>query len=124
MTLTEFHPTYFRVEPRNGCVVLTFVVTKLSEEDNLEQLSHDMLALVDQYQVRRLVVNLAEVEYLTSAVLGKLITLHRRLHRKDGRLAVCGAKDTVEDVFRATRLDEYFAMTPDVTTAVTQLGDD
>lgn len=123
MTLTEFHPAYFRVEPQNGCVVLTFVATKLSEEDNLEQLSHDMLALVDQYQVRRLVVNLSEVEYLTSAVLGKLITLHRRLHRKDGRMAICGTKDVVDDVFRASRLDEYFTMAQDVATAVARLGD-
>lgn len=122
MTLAGFQPDYFRVESQGDCVVISFVSPRLSEEDNLEQLDHDMQALVDQYHVRQLVVNLAAVEYLTSAVLGKLITLNRRLHRKSGRLAICGAKDVVDDVFKATRLDEYFTMRPDVPSAVAHMA--
>ncbi len=122
MTLADFRPTYFRVEAQNDCVVVTFHAENLTEDDNLELLNQEMLALVEQYQVRLLVVNLASVQYLTSAVLAKLITLHRRLHRKDGHLAICGVKDVVDDVFRASRLDEYFTMANDVPAAVARLS--
>lgn len=122
MTLTDFHPEYFRVEQIDDCTVITFVSTTLSEDDNLEQLVHDLSTLVDQYSVRQLVVNLAKVEYMTSAVLGKLITLHRRMHRKDGRLAICGTRNVVDDVFRTSRLNEYFTMAPDVPSAVACLA--
>ncbi|WLD12938.1 STAS domain-containing protein [Planctellipticum variicoloris] len=122
MTLADFRPTYFHVESQDDCVVVTFHAAKLSEDDNLELLNQEMQALIDQYQVRLLVVNLATVEYLTSAVLAKLITLHRRLHRKEGHLAICGVKDVVDDVFRASRLDEYFTMADDVPAAVARLS--
>ena len=42
--------------------------------------------------------------------VGKLISLHRNLHRRDGRLVICGVHGMVEDVLQTARLTDYFTM--------------
>lgn len=91
---------------------------RLSEEDNLEEMGQDLQALIDHHQCRQLVLNLETVQFITSAVLGKLITLHRRLHRKDGRLVLCHAHGAVAEVLQSTRLIDYFTVAPDAQQAL------
>ena len=59
-------------------------VELLTEDVNLEQFGHELFALVEQFGCRRVVVNLKEVRMVTSAGLGKMITLHRKMHRHQG----------------------------------------
>ena len=54
-----------------------------------------MFALVEQFDKQKVVLSLSSVEYLTSSVLGKLITMHRKLHRKKGRLILCDLQPEV-----------------------------
>jgi anti-anti-sigma factor len=63
------------------------------------------------------------VEFVTSSVLGKLITLHRRLHRHDGKMVICNLWGEVESVMETSKLDMYFNLTPDVESAVVMLND-
>ena len=83
----------------------------MSEEDNIEQLGQELSMLVDQFGCRQLTVNFEIVTMITSAALGKFIALHRNLHRREGRLVLCGVKGMVQDVLNATKLNEYFAVT-------------
>ena len=77
--------------------------------------------IVDQFGCRLLVVNFEVVSLITSAALGKFIALHRNLHRREGRLALCGVTDMMADVLSATKLDEYFRLTTTVDEAVAML---
>lgn len=52
-----------------------------------------------------LVLDMSSVGFLSSAALGKLIGLNRKLARKGGRVVLCGLDKEVESVFRVTRLD-------------------
>jgi anti-sigma B factor antagonist len=121
MSLNQFHAAYVAVEDRGDAVVARFTRPQLSEEENLEQMGQELLSLVEQYHCRQLVVSLELVEFITSAALGKLITLHRRMHRKDGKLVLCGAHGTVADVLRTSRLHDYFTLAPDTQQALSLL---
>lgn len=122
MAMSDFRSTFMAIEDRNPAVILTITRPHLSEEENIDLLGKELNDLVDQYGCRQIVVSLQRVEYITSAALGKLIALHRRLHRKDGRLVVCGAIDTVKDVLHASRLDDYFTVTETIDSAVALLA--
>jgi anti-anti-sigma factor len=59
---------------------------------------------------------------VTSAALGKLISLHRNLHRREGRLVVCGVQGMVADVLQTARLTDYFTMATTADEAVALLN--
>ncbi len=108
MLLSDFKPTYFNVREDGEVVVGQFCVPRLTEDQNVEQLGQDLFALVDQFDRRKVVLSLASVEFLTSSVLGKLITLHRKMHRQQGRLVLCDLQPGVNDIMRISRLHDYF----------------
>ena len=122
--LSEFKPAYFTIDDRGTVVVARIAKTGLSEEDNIEQLGQELLMLVDQFGCRRLAVNFQIVTLITSAALGKFIALHRNLHRREGRLVLCGVTEMMRDVLDATKLNEYFTVTatPDEAVALLREG--
>uniref|UniRef100_A0A7C4QQ78 Anti-sigma factor antagonist n=1 Tax=Schlesneria paludicola TaxID=360056 RepID=A0A7C4QQ78_9PLAN len=121
MSLEQFRAAYLAVEDRGPAVIARFTRPQLSEEENLEQMGRELLSLVDQYHCHQLVLSLEVVEYITSAALGKLITLHRRMHRKEGKLVLCGAHGAVADVLRTSRLQDYFTLAADTQQALSLL---
>lgn len=121
VSLEDFRPEFCSVETRDGIVVVRVLRERLSEEDNIAQWSQELTDLVEQFGARQMVVCLERVVYLSSAAVGKLITLHRRLHRNEGRLVICGLVNAVRDIFLAGRLDSYFTIAPNVDAAVALL---
>jgi anti-anti-sigma factor len=122
MTLSQFKSAYLSIEENGPVVVARFLRPQLSEEENIEQMGQELTSLVEQYQCRLLVLSLELVEYITSAALGKIIMLHRRLHRKDGKLVVCSAHGPVAEVLQSSRLNDYFLMADDTDGALALLA--
>ena len=110
MDLSEFHPRYFEAAEQDGLVVVTFSVSHINDEENIEELGHEVFALVDQFGFRKVALSMANVEYITSSVVGKIITLHRKLHRLDGQLVVCDLTPGVHEILSASRLLTYFSV--------------
>ena len=121
--LREFKPAYFTIDDRGAVVVAHIAKAGLSEEDNIEQLGQELSMLVDQFGCRRLVVNFKIVMLITSAALGKFIALHRNLHRREGRLVLCGVAGMVQVVLETTKLNEYFTVTATADEAVALLSE-
>ena len=116
--LSEFKPVYFTIEERGAIVVVKIIRASLSEEDNIEHLGQELAMLVDQFGCRLLVANFELVTLITSAALGKFIALHRNLHRREGRLALCGIMDMMAEVLSTTKLNEYFRVAVTVDDAI------
>lgn len=100
--------TYFTLTADDEAVVASFHRTQLTDEDNVEQLGQDLFALVEKENHRRVILNLSMVRFVTSAVLGKWITLHRKLVRSDGVLVLCHLQEGVREILEASRLHTYF----------------
>lgn len=108
MGLEDFNSRFFEADASSGSVVATFFPGRLDEEHNVEEMGQSLFQLIDQYGYRQVALDLTQTSFVTSAVLGKLITLHRRLHRADGRLVLCGLQQPVETVMRRSNLLSYF----------------
>jgi anti-sigma B factor antagonist len=65
----------------------------------------------------KLVIDLAEVEFMDSAGLGSMIA-SAKLLGPGGRLAVACLSDAVEDLLDFTRMNQVFQIEPDVDAAV------
>ena len=70
---------------------------------------------------RRLLVDLAGVDFLDSSGLGALVSILKALGTQ-GSLAVCGAKGPVLALFKLTRMDKVFAIHADRPEALARMG--
>jgi anti-sigma B factor antagonist len=69
-----------------------------------EAAAEQLLALVQDVGRCRLVINFERVEGLSSAMLGKLITIHKKALPLGGRLALCGIDPKLQQIFDTVKL--------------------
>ena len=112
---------HFTCAADSGAVVVTFLHQQLTDEDNIEQLGEALYALLEKDAQSRIILDLSQLDFVTSAVLGKFITLHRRLHRQGGALVLCSLQPNVRETLRASRLLDYFQTADSVDSAKTVL---
>ena len=62
-------------------VTLDSVDRKILDEANIQELGHELYQLVEQDNRSKIILNFSNVEFLSSAALGKLIKNFRRLRR-------------------------------------------
>jgi anti-sigma B factor antagonist len=61
---------------------------------------------VDDLGKKKLLLNFANVEYLSSAALGKLMTLNKKVKAAGGELRLANIKPEIKEVFSITKLDK------------------
>lgn len=113
MSLADYNPDHFSHELRDDVVVVTIRLPRLSEDQNLHEFGQQLFAYSDQYNCSRIIVNCQEVTYASSAAIGKLITLHRKITRTKGRLVLCGLRPEFTEILTASRLLNYFETADD-----------
>jgi len=96
------------VEDIGDVTVINFVDRKILDEQNIQVIGEQLFSLVDQDGRRKLLLNFRNVEYLSSAALGKLITLNKKLQAGGGRLILCNIDPQIYEVFEITKLDKFF----------------
>jgi len=96
------------VEPIGDVLVVNFIDRKILDEQNIQIIGEQLFGLVDQEGAKKLLLNFGNVEYLSSAALGKLITLNKKLQSAGGRLILCNIDPQIYEVFEITKLDKFF----------------
>lgn len=118
MTLQGFQSAYVDVRQDGETTIARFRHNRLADDANTEQMGYDLFSLVEQFGCKRVVLSLEGVEYVNSAVIGKFITMHRKLHRDGGTLCLCALEPQMRDILHSSRLLNYFRVEPDLSTAV------
>src|ERR1700684_497663 len=90
------------VEDIGDVLVVNFVDKKILDEQNIQIIGEQLFGLVDQNN--KILLNFGDVEYLSSAALGKLIALNKKVKASDGRLILCNIDPNIYEVFELTRL--------------------
>jgi anti-sigma B factor antagonist len=96
------------MEPIGDITVVSFLDKKILDEQNIQIIGEELFRLVDDQGYRKLLLNFGNVEYLSSAALGKLITLNKKLQQAGGRLVLCNIRPEIHEVFEITKLDKFF----------------
>jgi anti-anti-sigma factor len=63
-----------------------------------------------QGEPKHLIVNLAQVDFLSSAGLRSILRIAKRLEKKEMKLAFAGARDLVAEVIRISGVDSLFPL--------------
>ncbi|MBD3672382.1 MAG: STAS domain-containing protein [Planctomycetaceae bacterium] len=117
MSLSDNTSHYLIISEEGDVACVNFKDEQLTDEDNIERIGRELFALTDQYGCRKVILDLDGLRMLTSSVLGKMITLHRKLHRNDGTLVICNAGEHVTKILETSRLHDYFNMVEDASAA-------
>jgi anti-sigma B factor antagonist len=96
------------VEDIGDVTVVNFTDKKILDEQNIDVIGKDLFSLVDELGRRKLLLNFGNVEYLSSAALGKFITLNKKLQAVGGKLVLCNIDPQIYEVFEITKLNKLF----------------
>jgi anti-sigma B factor antagonist len=100
------------VDDIGDVTVVNFVDKKILDEQNISMIGDDLARLVDELGRRKLLLNFSNVEFMSSAALGKLIRLHQRLAQVGGKLVLCSISKSIHEIFELTKLDKMLKIVP------------
>ena len=96
------------VEDIGDVTVVNFYDKKILDEQTIQIIGEQLFSLVDELGRRKLLLNFCNVQYLSSAALGKFITLNKKVISAGGRLAVCNIDPLIYEVFELCGLNKLF----------------
>lgn len=88
--------------------VVAFRDKKVLDDAGIQELGLELFGLVEQENRKSILLNFANVEFLSSATLGKLITLDRKVKSHKGRLKMSNIRPEILEVFEVTKLNKVF----------------
>ena len=88
--------------------VVRFQDQKIIDPEAIQELGQELFDLVERDDRKKLVLNFANVEFLSSAALGKLITFEKKAKRNDSQLILTNISPEIFQVFAITNLDKLF----------------
>jgi anti-sigma B factor antagonist len=81
---------------------------KIVEDINIQELGQELFQLVEVENRGKLLLNFSTVEFLSSAALGKLITLDKKVKAHGGVLKLSNIRPEIYKVFEITKLNRLF----------------
>ncbi len=106
--MSQASRSHLSTETIDGVTVVSFVDTKIVTEENIQEVGDQLYSLVEDEGHKNLLLNFGNVQYLSSAALGKLINLKKKVGAVKGKLKLCCIHTDLLEVFRITRLDQVF----------------
>ncbi|MBN1808995.1 MAG: STAS domain-containing protein [Planctomycetes bacterium] len=106
------------MQKQGDVAVVSLLNKRMLDAANIRDLADELHALVTERGVTRMVLNLDGVEYLSSAVLGKLISLLKVIKKEKGSLRICNVHPNVKEIFEVTQLDKVLGVEKNVSEAV------
>jgi len=106
------------VEEIGDVTVVNFIDRKILDEQNIQKIGEDLFSLVDELGRRKILLNFGNVEYLSSAALGKFITLNKKVQAAQGKLVLCNIDPNIYEVFEITKLNKLFNIQKEEQTAL------
>jgi anti-anti-sigma factor len=89
-----------------GVTVVHFTRRTILDPGLVEELGDRLLALVNQTNCRRLVLDFTRVESVTSAMLGKLVVLHNAIAEAGGGIVFASVDPFLYQIFQVCNLPQ------------------
>ncbi len=97
-----------KVEYGIDVTLVTFTDERIVDEDQIKELQKSFKAVVERNDDKKMVLNFANVRFMTSALLGLLIRIHKRVCESGGRLQLSNLDSNIRKVFEITQLTKVF----------------
>ena len=96
------------VEYSENATIMRFTDEKILEEQDIKALAESIMSVIEQAERINLILDFSNVRFLSSAVLGLLIRVSKRIYERDGQLGLCNINPKIYEIFKITRLTKTF----------------
>jgi len=110
------------VEYAGNATIVSFTDEKILEEKDIKALQESIMSVIEQAEQINLILDFGNVRFLSSAVLGLLIRISKRIYEHDGQLRLCNINPKIYEIFKITRLTKTFDIYKDVESATEDLS--
>lgn len=108
----------FRVYRTDDIVRVEFLEAHVVGHQSIKQLAERLAQVIKRVPRAKMVLDLKCVQYLSSAALGELISAHKKLLSRQGRMCMAHVGPELVEILATTRLDAVFPIHADVPTAI------
>ena len=107
--------TYHRLDLSEvgDVTIVRFRDARLTETRGIEETAQELFGLIENEDCRKIIVNLASTDCMSSSALGKLIVLAKKVKARGGMLKLSNMNRDLAMVFSVTRLDSLFEIEKD-----------
>lgn len=100
-----------RIRRDAGVTIVEFIDRNILDEANIQMIGEEITSLIEADPSLKLLISFANVDHLSSAALGTLITINNKLRPK-GQLRLANIDPQIYEVFVITRLNNIFKIYP------------
>jgi anti-sigma B factor antagonist len=97
-----------KVKQDGGIIQIQFRDRNILDEANIQQIGDEIKAIIEKEPKPRLLIDFKDVDHLSSAALGTLITINNRVRALTGQLRLCNIDPQIYQVFVITKLNKLF----------------
>ncbi len=97
-----------RISDNDGITLVEFVDRNILDEANIQAISEEISAVIDRADTPKILISFSNVDHLSSAALGALITINNKIREKSGQLHLANIDPQIYEVFVITRLNKLF----------------
>lgn len=109
---------WLEVREVGGVTLVRFRDQRITEDRRAQEVGLELYTLVEGKNGKNLLVSLSSVDFLSSAALGKLVTLDKKIRARGGVLKLSNVCPKLSQILAVTRLDRLFDIEPDETAAL------
>ncbi len=99
---------FLNVIKEENKTIITFINGKIFDEASISNLGLELLSHADESaNDSTVILDFVGVDYLSSAALGKIITMNKKLKEKNATFILRNLSENIREVFQITRLDKF-----------------
>lgn len=106
------------IEDNGDITRVNFVDRNILEEAAIAQIGEEISQVIDNAAPPKVLISFENVEHLSSAALGTLITINNKIRAKGGQLRLSNIDKNIYEVFVITKLNKLFQIHDDVSSAL------
>jgi anti-sigma B factor antagonist len=117
MSMADYQ--YIAYKNVEGVAVVNFMETvSMFDTDKVRDVGIELMDLVESKKYTKLLLNLSNARFVSSAMLANLVKLHRKIKEVKGGIRLCCLRPVIMDAFKVSNFDRIFEIFPDEATAL------
>lgn len=96
------------IQTQDEITLIGFIDRNILDEASIHQIGQEITDLIEASPNPKLLIDFNNVDHLSSAALGTLITVNNKVRQKDGQLRLTNIDAQIYEVFVITKLNKLF----------------
>lgn len=99
------------IESGMDVTIVTFTEERIVDEEQIMGLQQSFGPVIEKNQDKELILNFVNVKFMSSALLGLLVRIHKKVCELGGQLRLSNLDPNLRKVFEITQLTKVFEIT-------------